>query len=154
MNGSTFVFLLLCSVVAAADAPGLTAAQAAKIFDQPGVEKDGPEWVPGYELARNLGIPTSQKDPYQVHYFSRHFADEDGTDHALARSKELGDYLIVVTSKTSISYLHADKDFGLVATNFFRRGDSESHPIAPEEKAAALFKAELALWAVRADKVK
>jgi len=154
MTRSSLACLLLCSFVSAADGPPLTVAQTARIFDQPGVEKEGAEYVPGYPLALQLAIPTSEKNPYQVHYVSRHFIDDDGTDHALARSKELGDYLIVVESKASISYLHAGRNFMLVGTGFYRRGDTDPRAISPGEKAAALFKSELALWAVRADKAK
>ena len=142
--------LFFCSAAASAQAPLITPAQVANVFER---QKDGGEYVPGYDLSLKLGVPTDAQNPYQVHYFARAFTSDDGVEHSIGRSKETGDYLIVVRNKTRLSYIHADRDFKFVGGAYYRYKESDPpRTIRPEETAVALLRKELIFWAGLADK--
>jgi hypothetical protein len=149
MERLSLLGLLLVSAASAAGVRPITEAQIARIFER---EKGGAEFVPGYSLASRLGVPTSASKPYRVHFLAREFSDVDGVEHFLARSKEGGDYLIVVQTRAPLTYIHADANLNFVgAARYDRIGDEDSLAALSREEGAAALSRELTRWAAHAD---
>ena len=105
---------LVVSAASAADAPAVTAAQAEQILDR--VEQTGDSVIsPGLDLAIKLDLPTGKADLGKTRYAARRHFTKNGDEHGFGRSKETGDYLVVVKTKEKVSYVRADKTLKFIA---------------------------------------
>jgi len=141
--------LLLAAPAAATQTPPISQAQLSKLRE--GMDGKRGSIVPGYELSLALQLPADKTDPYHTHYNAVFFDGPDGCNHTFGYSKETGDYVLALTTKTHVKYLRIGPDLKLIAGASYKlRADDAASPIPPAD-AAALVEKELGLWAKRVD---
>lgn len=125
-----------------------TPGQLARLVE--GIDEQGSSNVPGPELCAALGLKEDPKNPYRIKYPSRVDAPKGGPERMFGRSKETGDYLLVVTTKARKYYFRMGADLKLAGWASYKlRGDLL--PLDPVD-ADLLFKREAAFWAEWVDK--
>lgn len=138
------VVLMLAAVAVRAAQPALTKEKAEALLE--GVERNAEvEHHPGLVLSRALGVPTSEKTPYQTVFHARRRVI-GGVDHTLSRAKGVPGWLFHVSDKNGARYLRVDGEFKIVATAVYKPGDSEPQPMG-DQSAATFLMDEAALWA-------
>ncbi len=138
------VAVLLAAAAVYAAQPALTKEKAEALLE--GVEKNAEvEHHPGLVLSRALGVPTSEKNPYQAVFFARRRVI-GGVDHTLSRAKGVRGWLFHASDKNGARYLRVDDEFKIVATAVFKPGDSAPQPMG-DQSAASFLMDEAALWA-------
>lgn len=137
------LLLAVLAVPALADKPALTKEKADALLEN--VERTSDlEHHPGLALSRALGVPTSEKEPYQTVFFGRRRMIGE-VQHVLARAKGIEGWLFDVTDKSGVRYLRVDGEFKIVGTAVYRKGDGEPQPMR-EEDAKKFLLDEAALW--------